>query len=102
MHGYMSIISYLDIVQEGLDIPTCSYVIRYEFVSDEIGTIQSRGRARAQNSFYYLITELDSMNHQREKKNKIREENMEIAINRWQTLDKDIFQRDVATKAVNK
>ncbi|CAF3960473.1 unnamed protein product, partial [Rotaria sp. Silwood2] len=88
-----------DIVQEGLDIPTCSYVIRYEFVSDEIGTIQSRGRARAQNSFYYLITELDSMNHQREKKNKIREENMEIAINRWQTLDKDIFQRDVATKA---
>ncbi|CAF0777831.1 unnamed protein product [Rotaria sordida] len=87
-----------DIVQEGLDIPTCSYVIRYEFVSDEIGTIQSRGRARAQNSSYYLITELDSTNHQREKNNKIREENMEIAIDQWRTCDKDLFQRNVEEK----
>ncbi|CAF3418186.1 unnamed protein product [Rotaria sp. Silwood1] len=87
-----------DIVQEGLDIPTCSYVIRYEFVSDEIGTIQSRGRARAQNSSYYLITECDSMNHKREKKNKFREEEMEEAIDRWRTLDKDLFQRAVEIK----
>ncbi len=50
-------LSYLDIFQEGSNIPTCSYVIRYEFVLDELGTIQSRGWARAQNSFYYLITD---------------------------------------------
>jgi hypothetical protein len=48
---------YLDIFSEGSNIPTCSYVIRYEFVSDELGTIQSRGWAWAQNSFYYLITD---------------------------------------------
>ncbi|CAF1094008.1 unnamed protein product [Adineta steineri] len=87
-----------DIVQEGLDIPTCSYVIRYEFVSDEIGTIQSRGRARAQNSSYYLITEKDSNNHRREQNNKIREDNMEMAIKAWPTVDKDIFHRDVESK----
>jgi ERCC4-related helicase len=92
---------YLDIVQEGLDIPTCSYVIRYEFVSDEIGTIQSRGRARAQNSSYYLITELGSINHRREKNNKIREDEMEEAIVAWQTLDKKKFIHDVENKTVN-
>lgn len=92
----------LDIVQEGLDIPTCSYVIRYEFVSDEIGTIQSRGRARAQNSSYYLITERDSMNHRRELSNKIREEYMENALNEWRVIRKDQFQRDVEAKAVSR
>ncbi len=93
--------SYLDIVQEGLDIPTCSYVIRYEFVSDEIGTIQSRGRARAQNSSYYLITEVDSNNHKREQNNKIREEDMETAIGAWPGISKDKFSRDVENKTVN-
>jgi ERCC4-related helicase len=92
---------YLDIVQEGLDIPTCSYVIRYEFVSDEIGTIQSRGRARAQDSSYYLITERDSINHQREKNNKIRENEMEEAIDKWPTIDKDRFHDDVEKNTVS-
>jgi len=93
--------AYLDIVQEGLDIPTCAYVIRYEFVSDEIGTIQSRGRARAQDSSYYLITELDSTNHEREKNNKLREDEMEEAIRKWPTIDKNKFQSDVENKTVN-
>jgi ERCC4-related helicase len=93
--------SYLDIVQEGLDIPTCAYVIRYEFVSDEIGTIQSRGRARAQDSSYYLITELDSINHRRERNNKIREDEMEEAIKKWPTIDKDKFHDEVEKKTVN-
>lgn len=43
--------------QEGLDVPECSYVIRYEFVSNEIGAVQSRGRARAEQSRCFLITE---------------------------------------------
>jgi ERCC4-related helicase len=42
--------------QEGLDVPECNYVIRYEFVVNEIGTVQSRGRARANCSQCYLIT----------------------------------------------
>jgi ERCC4-related helicase len=100
MNIFLSL-SCLDIVQEGLDIPTCSYVIRYEFVSDEIGTIQSRGRARAQDSAYYLITEQDSTNHKREKDNKSREDDMEEAIKQWPQIDKNIFARDVDNKTVN-
>ena len=84
-----------------MDIPTCSYVIRYEFVSDEIGTIQSRGRARAQDSRYYLITEKDSINHKREQNNKYREEDMDDAIDKWPTLEKDPFKLDVTKRTVN-
>jgi ERCC4-related helicase len=44
-----------DIVQEGLDVPECSFVIRYKFVSNEIGTVQSRGRARVEKSSCFLV-----------------------------------------------
>jgi ERCC4-related helicase len=90
----------LDIIQEGLDIPTCSYVIRYEFVSDEIGTIQSRGRARAPNSSYYLITEMDSTNHQRERNNAIREQEMDEMIKQWPTINKDLLRQTIERRNV--
>jgi len=32
-----------DVAQEGLDMPTCNFVIRYNFVSNEIGSVQSKG-----------------------------------------------------------
>ena len=44
------------IAAEGVDIPDCNYVIRYEFVSDEIAFIQCRGRARSKDSFYHIVT----------------------------------------------
>ena len=46
-----------DIAQEGLDMPACNFVIRYNFVSNEIGTVQSKGRARAEGSRCFLIVE---------------------------------------------
>ena len=54
--GLANVLIATDIVQEGLDVPECSFVIRYEFVSNEIGTVQSRGRARAEQSACFLIT----------------------------------------------
>ena len=54
--GTYNLLIATDIAQEGLDIPECNYVIRYEFVSNEIGTVQSRGRARANKGQCSLIT----------------------------------------------
>jgi ERCC4-related helicase len=54
--GQSNLLVATDIAQEGLDIPECNYVIRYEFVSNEIGTVQSRGRARAEKGQTFLIT----------------------------------------------
>ena len=38
-----------------LDLPACNFV--FNFVSNEIGTVQSKGRARAKQSECYLIVE---------------------------------------------
>ena len=56
-NGTTNLMLATDIAQEGLDIPECNYVIRYDFVSNEIGTVQSRGRARASNGQCFLITD---------------------------------------------
>jgi ERCC4-related helicase len=40
--GLSNVMISTDIVQKGLDVPECSFVICYAFVSNEIGTVQSR------------------------------------------------------------
>ncbi len=54
--GIKNLMVATDIAQEGLDVPECNYVIRYEFVSNEIGSVQSRGRVRASEGKTFLIT----------------------------------------------
>lgn len=68
------------VAQEGLDIPTCNFVIRYDFVSNEIGSVQSQGRARARDSQCFLIAYKDSINVEREIKNMSRERWMQEAL----------------------
>ena len=69
-----------DVAQEGFNIPKCNFVVRYDFVSDEVGTIQSRGRARTMNSECYLIVEKSSFNLTRELQNLQREHDMMEAL----------------------
>jgi len=45
------------VAEQGLDITKCNLVIRYEYVTDDIGRMQARGRARASNARYILVTE---------------------------------------------
>jgi len=90
--GTKSLLVATDVVQEGLDVAECSYVIRYEFVSNEIGTVQSRGRARAPQSKCFLITESVSLNHQRELENRQKENEMKQAIDEWRTKITEEFK----------
>ncbi|XP_072042251.1 ATP-dependent RNA helicase DHX58-like [Amphiura filiformis] len=75
-----------DIAQEGLDMPACNFVIRYNFVSNEIGTVQSKGRARAKQSECYLIVEEDSINDRRELSNRAKVTAMEKEMDEFNLL----------------
>ena len=100
--GLTNVMIATDIVQEGLDVPECSFVIRYEFVSNEIGTVQARGRARADKSSCFLIVQqgnkyfpdhqinpilhLDSKNSEKELTNRMRVLEMEEALQQWREI----------------
>ena len=45
------------VAEEGLDIRTCSLVVRFDLPETLSSYIQSRGRARMQKSLYVLLLE---------------------------------------------
>lgn len=51
------------IAEEGLDIPDCDIVIRFDLCNSMIQYIQSKGRARHENSKYITMYERDNWEH---------------------------------------
>ncbi|XP_065304348.2 endoribonuclease Dicer-like [Dermacentor albipictus] len=47
------------VVEEGMDVPKCSLVVRFDFPDDFRSYVQSKGRARAQRSLYIMMTARD-------------------------------------------
>ena len=45
------------VVEEGLDIPKCNLVCRFDFPKTFCSYVQSKGRARAKDSCYYLLVD---------------------------------------------
>ena len=45
------------VVEEGLDIPKCNMVCRFDFPKSFRSYVQSKGRARAKNSCYYILVD---------------------------------------------
>ncbi|XP_013399861.1 probable ATP-dependent RNA helicase DHX58 [Lingula anatina] len=87
-----------DVAQEGLDIPKCNLMIRYNFVSNEIGSVQSKGRARAKESECYLIVPDGSINADREYKNMSKEHAMLEALKDFDKLDPEEVRRNIKEK----
>lgn len=56
------------VVEEGLDIPKCNVVCRFDFPKTFRSYVQSKGRARAKDSSYYILVDRDE---QVEKKNEL-------------------------------
>ncbi|KAK5625395.1 hypothetical protein RRF57_001111 [Xylaria bambusicola] len=49
--------------EEGIDIPDCNFVIRFDLYKTVIQYIQSRGRARSANSKFYQMIETGNLVH---------------------------------------
>ena len=81
-------------------MPKCNFVIRYNFVSNEIGSVQSKGRARAPNSECYLIVDRGSVNERREYENLEKEHMMMQALNDISELEPTELHASIATERV--
>ncbi|KAE9599183.1 putative ribonuclease III post-transcriptional gene silencing PAZ-Argonaute family [Lupinus albus] len=67
--GLVNIIVATSILEEGLDVQSCNLVIRFDPCPTVCSFIQSRGRARMQNSDYILMVKSgDSATHSRLEK----------------------------------
>ncbi|KAJ4352331.1 Dicer-like protein 1 [Didymosphaeria variabile] len=58
--GELNCIFSTSVAEEGLDIPQCNLVARFDLYKTMIGYVQSRGRARHQNSRYLHMIEEDN------------------------------------------
>lgn len=62
--GKLNCIFSTSVAEEGLDIPQCNLVARFDLYRTMIGYVQSRGRARHQNSRYLHMIEIDNSHHE--------------------------------------
>ncbi|CAH1789390.1 unnamed protein product [Owenia fusiformis] len=97
-NGTINVLVGTDVVQEGLDVPRCNFVIRYNFVSNEIGSVQGKGRARHVDSVCYLIVPKGSINEARERENTLKVELMKEALKELDREKRDILEEKIRNK----
>ena len=58
--GTYNLLTSTSVLEEGLDVTECNFVIRYQNVSNEIAQVQAKGRARAEDSRMYTVVSTNS------------------------------------------
>uniref|UniRef100_A0A0E0M8Z7 Uncharacterized protein n=1 Tax=Oryza punctata TaxID=4537 RepID=A0A0E0M8Z7_ORYPU len=62
--GKVNLLFTTDVTEEGIDVPNCSCVIRFDLPRTVCSYVQSRGRARRNNSDYILMIERGNLQQQ--------------------------------------
>ncbi|KAL7957438.1 hypothetical protein V8C34DRAFT_325108 [Trichoderma compactum] len=61
------------VAEEGIDIPECDVIIRFDLYKSAIQYIQSKGRARQKSSLYISMVEVGNLDHLRKLRRAIRD-----------------------------
>ena len=56
-HRDFNLILSTGILEESLDVPRCNLVVRFDAPADYRSYVQSKGRARAANSKFYMLVD---------------------------------------------
>ena len=81
------------VAEEGLDVPACNLVIRFQHVSNEISKVQITGRARAKESEGFTILSCGSKKQFQETKNEMLLRLMETCILQWFPTGEHLIQK---------
>ncbi|KAJ5893547.1 dicer-like protein 1 [Penicillium taxi] len=74
--GSINCLFATSVAEEGLDIPDCNLVVRFSLYSTVIQYVQSRGRARHENSTYVTMIEFGNDEHKQRMQEVRRAENL--------------------------
>ncbi|XP_021895943.1 endoribonuclease Dicer homolog 3a-like [Carica papaya] len=72
--GKVNLLFATDVVEEGIHVPKCSCVVRFDQPKTVRSYVQSRGRARQTNSQFFILLERGNMKHRNQHFDLIRSE----------------------------
>lgn len=101
--GSVNLLVATTVGEEGIDIPDCKYVIKYDVCGNEIASIQSRGRVRDKAGKYEVVAGKETGVIEKENLNVIREVMMRDAIEQVKKMDENLYNDkvlDLQTRAV--
>jgi len=101
--GNINLLVSTTVGEEGIDIPDCKYVIRYDVCGNEIASVQSRGRVRDKEGKYEVVAGKETGVIEKENLNVIREEMMQNAIKEVKAMAEQEYKAkilDLQTRAV--
>lgn len=93
--GRVNLLVSTTVGEEGIDIPDCKFVIRYDVRGNEIASVQSRGRVRDREGQYEVVAGKETGVIEKENLNVIREEMMEDAIREVKAMNVDEYKEKI-------
>ena len=78
--GKLNLLVATSVLEEGIDVPACNLVVRYQHVTNEISLVQSKGRARATGSKCYAIIGKGTLKEFQELQNEEKNHLVNLAI----------------------
>ncbi|PTB64901.1 hypothetical protein BBK36DRAFT_1122797 [Trichoderma citrinoviride] len=72
-YGETNCLFATSVAEEGIDVPECDVIVRFDLYSSAIQYIQSKGRARQKSSLYISMMEVGNLDHMRKLRRAVRD-----------------------------